>query len=594
MVEVFTALRGAVVLLMALLTGNAEAQVPQMLRSPFPAAGDKFGQTITVDGDWIAAASQGFVPGIGTGHIRMFRRDAGGRWNPDVLLRPWWISPNSHFSRPSVLALRRNQLFVPTAGGIAVWVSDGSNWQPDQSFGISEQWALGVPITYSYMATDGQTVLACLWGQRDARVLAFERDSQGTFVPVLDLRASQFGGLGVNTNNPTSFGSGLYVDGDVMAIGQPLMPRGGVDGVGRLHTFRRIQGTWTFEQTLDHPAAVVYEDSGFGATVTGKGDELFVGCPVDSFLQPGLRVGSVYAYRYTPGLGWQLDSRINVTGATGQLVNGSGLGSELRYVPPTLVVGASGLRAPGVTPQGPAAGKGTLLAFERCGDLWNQRTLMTTPAAWGVWGLGWLRMVDFDGQTVVGAHPQVGFPHPSGAYWMPDAGMALVSEVAPPGPAGVCNEIGRVVCSPAAGAAPGCGCGAAAEPGRGCPNSTGRGARLYCEGAFDQFTIERVRIENLPPGALTLVQVGAPTPTLLPGVVAGSGVSCVGQPLVQRVALADAAGQVRLDELPAPPSGVLYAAFLQPFSVQALYRDTQDPCGAGWNATNGVSFSAGL
>lgn len=538
---------------------SAMGQGLQMLRSEHASGNGHFGRSVAVEGEWLASGSQEFVAGLGSGHVALFLRTGTGEWQRDALLRPSFAPPNSQW-HPEDIEIRQGRL-VAVGAAIVVWDWDGATWREDAIFGTSEQQALW-GSAYDYVATDGETIVTMIGIAPDAHVFFWERRGPGLWEKVLTVRSSEYGGLTPGVNNPTSFGSGLHVDGDVAVIGQPGY---GSSYQGRAHIYRRTQGTWQFEQTLDPPSTFGTNQT-HGYSIAGRGDVLFVSSGGDNIALPDDHVGSVYEYHHTPGVGWQIVSRVRLTAELAQVVSGAGFGSALAYAPPRLVVGAIALRGAGSLPGAPTTGRGAVFVFERCGDLWNQFSVMETPLAWGLWGVGDLRRLDFDGATVVSSNPNVGYPHSSGAYWMPRAGLVGVTSLPATVPNPPCSEIGQTFCEPSIGGA-GCGCGAVAVPGRGCPNSTGVGARLYCHGAFDQAQVDRVWVEGLPAGATTLLLVGGPTPQPLPAQLAGSGVTCVGTVHVRRIVQADLSGVARYDTVAAPPPQVLFAALMEPFPL---------------------------
>jgi hypothetical protein len=262
---------------------------------------------------------------------------------------------------------------------------------------------------------------------------------------------------------------------------------------------------------------------------------------------------------------------------------------NLRWVPPTLAVSAPGYRMPIQPGQPDVGGAGAILLFERCTDgIWNQRFGLHAPAALGVSGsIGTFNdSLAFDGKTLVG-----GSPYTFEFNWQ--AGMVAVA----PAPQRViteCDEIGRPVCTPAAPETQDCPCGATAAPGRGCPNGVGPGARLVAHGSFNERTIRRVLIEDLPPHSLVLLHIGNGIPNVLPaGQVAGDGILCVTPTAAQRVGLSDGAGQMLFDDVEVrPPLPLLPPAmfgYQQP--IQAVYRSPLSGlCHSGWNATNAVTL----
>jgi hypothetical protein len=212
---------------------------------------------------------------------------------------------------------------------------------------------------------------------------------------------------------------------------------------------------------------------------------------------------------------------------------------------------------------------------------------MVAPYAWGGHGIGQF-MAAADGTVITGS-PYVDTVDPISGIGLQHGGIAGVASLLPVSSSVNCIETGRSVCSSSSSGTTPCPCGASTEPGRGCPNSVGEGARLYCHGGFNQVTVARVLLDGLPPRATTLVVAGTPSLLPRPGIVAGSGVSCLGAPLVWSIERADDLGHLMLDDFEIPPA-LLQGMFGYSIPIQALYRDA-DICAGPWNASNAVVFS---
>ena len=129
---------------------------------------------------------------------------------------------------------------------------------------------------------------------------------------------------------------------------------------------------------------------------------------------------------------------------------------------------------------------------------------------------------------------------------------------------------------------------------RSIKDGVGPGARLVAHGAFNERTIRRVRIEDLPPHSLVLLYIGNGIPNVLSaGQVAGDGVLCVTPTAARRVGLSDGAEQMLFDDVEVrPPLPLLppeMFGYQQP--IQAVYRSPlSGPCHSGWNATNALTL----
>ncbi len=432
----------------------------------------------------------------------------------------------------------------------------------------------------NHVSFDGQTLLTgfnqaqVAAGQLDPAAMFWER--HGTWTPVQTFRGSS---LGLPVDN-TGFGSVTALHGDVAAVSAIRAASNGIPDVGRVLTFRRIQGVWQHERTLLRPGIATH-DHGFGMSLAMDENWLFVHCSRDVGDVPG-----IYVYRADPSQGWVLDSKIHPTVDNTAGLPALGLGAAMEWSPPFLAVTAGSHTVP---PAG-AHGVGAVFVFERCGDIWNQRIGLAPPASFNDSGIGTRR----DGLAFDGTHIAVGGPDWFGGNPpLNDRGIAAVApfQAPPPGP---CLEVGRIACDPSTAETTDCPCGAPMTPGRGCPNTVGSGGRLFVHGGFNEAEVRRVLVEGLPPDSTVLLAVGHALPGALPaGVISGEGVWCIDPTLanLRRVGRSDAAGVAVFDHVLIQPPFIAGNVTWQ-LPLQALYRSPAPGlCGRTWNATQAVQFT---
>ncbi|MEZ6016596.1 MAG: hypothetical protein R3F49_15875 [Planctomycetota bacterium] len=469
--------------------------------------------------------------------------------------------------------------------GIFCWefMRVGGRWQQHEEIRtptIPGWYFMGGIFSMSY---DGQTLLTGFHqaqiapGVLDPAATFWERN--GTWTPVWTVRGSD---LGLPVDN-TNFGVVTALSEDLAAISATRAPSGNVTDVGAVFTFRRVSGVWQHEQTLHRPGQATH-DHGFGMSLAMDQDWLFAHCSRDIGDVP-----SIYAYRRTPGLGWQLHSKISPTVGNTAGLPFLGLGAKLDWVAPYLAVTAGSYIAPPATPGAPANGVGAVFVYELCGDVWNQHLGLAAPPSFGYSGIGTRRDgMAFDGETIAVGGPDWW----GGSPPVNDRGIAAVAEFRPGNP-GSCLEVGRIACDPSTPETTDCPCGLPMTPGRGCPNPVGPGARLYVQGGFNEAEARRVLVEGLPPESTVLLAVGRSVASQLPaGVVNGDGVWCI-DPIVSgltRVARADAAGNAVFDHVILQPHASGTTGWQIP--LQALYRSpAPSTCGGRWNATQAVQVT---
>jgi hypothetical protein len=208
---------------------------PTGVACPAATAGDRFGEAIAADGNWIAIGAPGRS---GAGAVDLFAKSSGS-WTYHSTITPASTAASQDFGRG--LALRGTSLFVgipgdaslgANAGAVAIYRLNGNAWQPAQTL----------------RAPDGAA-----------------------------------GDL---------FGTAVGNDGALLVVGAYRSDAAGQDS-GGAYVYRLVSGTWNYAQKLYPETALGGAD--FGYSVAVSGGNVVIGAP--SALVAGVRRGSAYVYR---------------------------------------------------------------------------------------------------------------------------------------------------------------------------------------------------------------------------------------------------------------------------------------------------------
>lgn len=205
------------------------------LISPNSSANDRFGESASVDADWIAI---GAPDRAGHGAVDIFARN-GSSWAFHSTMEP--PSPSAGMGFGTALSLRGSVLCVGAPG-------DATN------------------------------------GTEAGAVLVFRLDqSAWTFSQALRAPDGAAGDL---------FGMSVASDGPTMVIGAYRDDASAVDS-GSAYVFRSASGTWAYAQKLFPENAV--QDADFGFSVAIAGSRIAVGAP-SAVAAGGVRAGTAYMY----------------------------------------------------------------------------------------------------------------------------------------------------------------------------------------------------------------------------------------------------------------------------------------------------------
>lgn len=567
----------------------AVGQAPnQTLISILPDGSGLFGQAVELSGSTLAIGSNEWdVLQTGRGRVLVYERSPTGTWEyQQELTRQPHFSPGSACGEcfgHGIEIVGDSMMVKGDYHTTNCWEFQrtGGSWSPHEQIGslgsLDPLWR-GV----GGMDYDGETLLtgypAALGpqGQIDPMVRFWER--QGSWTTIRTFRASDVGIEGLLPS--LEWGSVVDVNGDHAVVSAHAAEQGGIIGVGLVKTFRRVNGVWEYEQTLQRPDPPAREHN-YGLALAIDDDWLFVSCFWDVE-----RIGAVYVYRRSPSETWEFHSKIHPTANEGTNLRSCGFGIGLQWVPPTLAVTSANYRVPALSPNTSTGGAGSILLYQLCNGIWDQRIGLTAPLGFGPGGLGLFREgLSFDGNGIAAGAPYSSFN--TGVFQT--GAVATIDFVLPPPTP--CLEIGRPACMPYEPETLDCPCGAVAAPGLGCPNAAGPGARLHLHGYYNEAELQRAVVDGLSPDSLVLLLVGQPVPSLLPaGQVAGDGVLCLTPTVARAVARAGATGTVTFEHIAVqPPLLFFYGVVGYELPVQAIYRaPVPGPCNARWNTTNAI------
>lgn len=374
-------------LLLAALSPGVRAQCPQVeLLAPDTQLGDRFGETVVLDGDqlWVGAPGWsppgsddaigklyrlsldglvlgGFVPPGGThganfgkavavdgtrvlvgahgknepfqnaGEAWLFE-DTGAGWTDTELLSPLPVQ-HGHFG--TAVALAGDLAFVGETGyggllhgAVHVYRFDGGAWVHDATLTGPGGGALGDAFGAA-LALQGDRLVVGAPRDRDASddtvgaMHVFARDGAGW-----NLVQSIYGSI--PSNDLSGFGGTMGLDGDLLATGSTRFP-----GTSAAYVYRHDGSQFALEATLSEGGAL----ERFGWCVELLGDRLLVGAPrwnTDAKQPP-----RTYVFEHD-GLGWPLAHVLRAAADDGN----SHFGSALDLDATRLVVGAVPLGTP--------------------------------------------------------------------------------------------------------------------------------------------------------------------------------------------------------------------------------------------------------
>ncbi len=256
-------------------------------------AGDKFGQSVAINGDTIIVGAPSDTPnGTDSGAAYVFTR-IDQTWTQEAKLTGNSQSVNSMFGwsvdvedDTAAVGALNNEAKGPSSGAAYVFIRTGGAWTEQANLTASDtatEHNLGRSVALS-----GDTLAVGAPGHNAKGVntgaaYVFFR-SGSTWTEQAKLTASD----GATTDN---FGWSITVDGDTVVAGSSGNSAKGLDA-GAVYAYKRSGTTWSEEAKLTATGAAVQQK--LGTSVALNGNDLVSGSPGD--FQKGTDTGAAHVF----------------------------------------------------------------------------------------------------------------------------------------------------------------------------------------------------------------------------------------------------------------------------------------------------------
>ena len=293
-------------------SGTTWTYQTQLVPSPAPPLGARYGFAVGIDGDTVVVGA----PGTGTtvGNAYLFHR-IGTTWS-QVTLTPASVTTGSSFGASVAISgadlLIGAPLQTATDGAVYVYSSAGGASTQTLAGATGDRLGTALAISGSQLAAGAPTGSTPFNG----RVVIYTKTGTtwGSPVPV------------PGTSAGARFGSAVALDGDLLVVGAPSQ----ASGMGEARIFHFNGTTWV--QTGTRASGGTLDEFGFAVAVHGT--TVLIGMPN----QLATRTGAVYIYRCDANGVCSTTADQIMTAPGGQLGNQFGVSMAVDRA--TLVVGA--------------------------------------------------------------------------------------------------------------------------------------------------------------------------------------------------------------------------------------------------------------
>ncbi len=419
------------------------------LPPPSPLGAARAGEAVALDGDLALVGAPGDAArGADSGAVHVYQL-VGGVWVYDATLRPPGLLPGDEFG--AAVALEGGVALIGAPGDDGVGSNSGLVYVFERGTGT---WSYVQDFRGSQVASGDRFGSALAVDAGTALVGTPRDDQQGNDAGAVYVmrRGVSVWGEQAYLSAPVGgandhFGAAVAVSGDLAVVGAPAVDGAGVNS-GAAYTFARTGNVWSAGAML--PAVGQSSFDAFGGSVATDGARVVVGAPNDDSLAPD--GGGAWSFVHD-GSSWVVEGALVAT-----LDGGEHVGSAIAVAGDLMVLGASGDDYADVA-------DGSVVVAEWSGLAWVVADVAGDDLGQDSDGLGGALAADGD-LVLAGA---------SGSdRGVVDGGHArLWTLSSAPVALPLCLGDGS-------GAA--CPCNNPGEPGEGCANSTGRGARLVASG----------------------------------------------------------------------------------------------------------------
>ena len=290
----------------------------QEILNPSPVISAFFGRRVSINSDGsrvIIGAERDDVTAIdAAGSVFVYSR-SGTTWtleqeinNPTPVTIDWFgysVDINSDGSR-IIVGAEREDTGASAAGSVYVYLRSGTTWTLEQEINNP------TPVASDYFGTsvsidsDGNRVII------GARLEDTGASAAGSVY--VYSRSGTTWSLEQEINNPTpvasdEFGHSVNIDssGSRVIIGTPYEDTG-ADAAGSVYVYSRSGTTWTLEQEINNPSAVIDDWFGYSVDINSDGLKIIVSAYLEDTGADA--AGSVYVYSRS-GSTWSLEQEIN-------------------------------------------------------------------------------------------------------------------------------------------------------------------------------------------------------------------------------------------------------------------------------------------
>jgi len=265
--------------------GDTWSQTVKLTASDI-AAGDKFGYSVSVSGDYVViGASTHDHAGVDSGAVYVFERE-GEVWIEQVKLIGLEVVAGDSFGRHVSIHgeyVAIGALGAPyTAGAVYVFKRDGSSWT-EQARLVTSSGSIHDQFPYSVCITDEYVFAGASWNA--GIVYVYERT--GTTWNLVDILRPSDG------QNADKFGRSISVYGNNLVIGSGDTDDNGHDS-GSVYIFKWDGDNWVEEAKLLNSDGSPSDHFGFSSMICG--DYLLAGAIGDD--DNGGGSGSAYVFRW--------------------------------------------------------------------------------------------------------------------------------------------------------------------------------------------------------------------------------------------------------------------------------------------------------
>jgi|GEM_PF-3490702 len=361
----------------------AQCQVQRIL-SPSGGAGLQFGTHIVSHGEWCFISSGS---SDGRGEVHVFRRSAGGGWEPFGILRASDGQRGDGFG--SALAMQGEVVFVGALfannnhGAVYVYTFDGVQWVQQQKL-AGQGATLGADFG-SAVAVDGGTLVIGAPSDDtreidDGAVYIFERNESGMWVQKARLTAS-------DGRIFASLGHSVDIEGDTVVAGAPGDWTNSQPGA--VYVFKRDgSGVWSQAQKIR--ALEPTEDDELGSSVGLEGNTVVAG----AWERPdGAQAGAVFVFeRAAPDQAFFQTAMLTLPDGAPD----DALGRHVDFRFGRIVAGS----------RGRYLYRGGAYAWERRGLGWRLIGELLAEGGAPIDRMGWGIAIADDGTAIVGSHQE--------------------------------------------------------------------------------------------------------------------------------------------------------------------------------------------